>query len=240
MKVALCFWGITRSLKYTHESIEKNVLSILRANNIDYTIYMHTFKLENGYTNKRTREKLTDVNNDEYKLLHPDYFEIDDQDEIKKQIGMEKYRSKPDPWNTGYNSVDNFILGQYSKSKIVAMIEKNNMDYNYVVYIRPDCSYKQPFNINFFTHINHHTICIPNFHLYGKYEFNDRFCIANMKTYKIYGNMFHRLLCLSKNQSLHAETILGQVIHNSNIKVVRIPFRFSRVRCDGKIQNENF
>ena len=173
------------------------------------------------------------MDNEEHKLLNPDYFEMDDQDEMKKKINMSQYRSKPDPWNTQYNSVDNFILGQYSKSRIVAMIDETKFQYDYVIYIRPDCLYIDPFNLDFLKHATNKAICIPNFHLFGKYNFNDRFSITNMTTYKAYGNLFHDMLRISKIQSLHAETILGERISNHHLNVVRIPFRFSRVRCNG-------
>ena len=38
MKIALAFWWLTRSLKYTIESIEKNIFDVFRENNIDFKI----------------------------------------------------------------------------------------------------------------------------------------------------------------------------------------------------------
>jgi len=63
----------------------------------------------------RTNENENNVDNLEYKLLKPNYIQIDDQNKIKKEINTFLYRTHPDPWNTNYNSVDNFILAQYSK-----------------------------------------------------------------------------------------------------------------------------
>ncbi len=233
MKIALAFFGITRSLKYTIESIKNNVLGVLRDNGIEYDIFMHTYIVHN-YINIRSREMNLHVDNEEYKLLNADYIEIDDQAETKRKINMSLYRSYPDPWFTLYNTVDNFILGQYSKSRLVHRIDKTNIHYDYIIYLRPDCSYVDKFDINFLKAVNDNTICIPNFHNYGKYKFNDRFCIANMKTYKIYGDIFKYLLSISRQQSLHSETVIGQIISAHHIKAIRIPFRFSRIRCDGR------
>ena len=36
MKIAILFWGLTRSLKYTIKSIKINVFNVLQENNIDY------------------------------------------------------------------------------------------------------------------------------------------------------------------------------------------------------------
>lgn len=234
MKIAIGFFGITRSLKYTIKSIEKNILNVFRVNNIDYDIFLHTYNLSN-YTNVRTQENVKFVDNEEYKLLKAKYVQIDVQDKIKQQINMLLYRTHKDPWGTNYNSVDNFILAQYSKSMLVNMIENTNCNYDYILYIRPDCLYIDTFSIDYFKYINNNTICIPNFHLFGKYKFNDRFCISNMKTYKLYGNVFRHLLEISKQQPLHSETILGELMHNYNLNIVKIPFRFSRVRFNGLI-----
>ena len=112
MKIAIGFFGITRSLKYTIESIKNNIFNVLTMNNIQYDIFIHTYNLSN-YKNIRTNEIMNDVNNEEYKLLNANFIAIDEQDKIKEQINMSLYRTHADPWNTKYNSVDNFILAQY-------------------------------------------------------------------------------------------------------------------------------
>ena len=234
MKVALLFFGLTRSLKYTISSINSNLLDVFKKNNIDYDIYLHTYKLKT-YINRRAGEKTNNYDNDEYKLLSPNYLQIDDQDKIKENLKLKRYRTHPDPWKTNYQTVDNFILAQYSKLQIVKMVEKSEQKYDYLIYLRPDVKYIQKFNLNFFKHINNKTICIPNFHLFGPHKFNDRFCITNMNSYKIYGNIFQRLLNISKRRSLHSETVLGAVMKNNGLKTIRINFKFSRVRCDGSI-----
>ena len=121
-KVAIGFFGITRSLKYTIDSIKTNILDVLTKNNINYDIFMHTYYL-NNYSNKRAKESTTNkLNNDEYKLLNPKYFQQDDQDQIKNKLKLELYRTHKDPWNTKYESVDFFILGCYSRFILTEMI----------------------------------------------------------------------------------------------------------------------
>ena len=156
------------------------------------------------------------------------------QDEIKKQLDLKKYRSRPDPWKTNYNSVDNYILGCYSKFQLTKMIEKTNNNYDYIIFMRPDCCYKEKFKLDFLNGIDDNSIVIPKFASWGKYKVNDRFSITNMSTYKIYGNIFSKLLEISKKQMLHSETILGEILHRNKIKIVRIDFFFARIRNDGK------
>ena len=235
-KIAIGFFGITRSLQYTIKSINENILDILKINKIEYDIYVHTYNLTN-YTNIRTGEVVNNnnIDNEEYKLLNADYIEIDVQDNIKEKINVLLYRTHPDPWGTNYNSVDNFILAQYSKNKLTKMIKKRENNYDYILFLRPDCLYFNKLPLYFFYLINDYSIIIPNFHLYGNALFNDRFCICNKNTYKIYGEVFNSLLNTSKSQSLHAETIVGGIMNNHNLNIIRIPFNFSRVRFDGTI-----
>ena len=234
MKIALCFFGITRSLKHTINSIRQNVLEVFERNQIQYDTFMHTYSLTN-YKNNRTKENIDNYDNNEHLLLGPKYLQIDDQDLISKNLNLKQYRTMNDPWKTQYNSVDNFILGQYSKRKLVDMVDKTGVVYDYCIFIRPDCCYHSEIKMDFLNHVNDNTICIPNFHLYGPYKFNDRFCITNMKTYKLYGCIFDKLLEISKTDPLHSETIMGKLMTESyGLNVERIPFIFSRVRVDGK------
>jgi hypothetical protein len=233
MKVALAFFGITRSLKYTIESIQSNILDVFKNNTIEYDIFMHTYSLTN-YKNIRTNECTDIYDNTEYKLLNAKYLEIDDQNTITKQIDMTQYRTHKDPWDTRYNSVDNFILAQYSKSKVVSMIHTTNIKYDYIIFIRPDCRYLQKFDMSFFDKVNDTTILIPDFHLYEPYKFNDRFCITTNATYKIYGDTFNLLLNISKKEPLHSETVLYKIIVAAKIDIIRVKFYFARIRCNGE------
>lgn len=47
MVVALAFFGITRSLKYTIDSIKENIFKPLEENNIKYDILCTLMRLEN-------------------------------------------------------------------------------------------------------------------------------------------------------------------------------------------------
>ena len=79
MKVCICFFGLTRSLKYTIDSINDNLFNILKPNNIQYDIYLHTYDLK-ILTNNRSNELECKLDIDEYKLLNPKKY----TEEIKK------------------------------------------------------------------------------------------------------------------------------------------------------------
>ena len=239
MKVALAFWGLTRSLKYTIGSINEKILNILKTNNIEYKIFMHTWTINSVYNNTYAKEANIHLDNEEYKLLNPDYFETHDQDDFKKNIKLNAFRTHKDPWKTKYETVDNFICAMFSKSRCTQLISKSNEKFDYVIFLRPDCMYLTIFNISFFKLVNNNTICIPNFALY--HNFNDRFCITNMNTYQLYGNIFTKLFNYSKKHPLHSETFHYNIIkqhktkNKKKINIKLINFRFRRVRANGNI-----
>lgn len=235
MRIAICFFGITRSLKYTINHINKHIFNVFKQNNIEYDTYVHTYYLER-YFNRRAGERLNKVDNNEYKMLKPDYLQIDNQNDILKKLDVKQYRTHRDPWTSGYNCVDNFILAQYSKLQLVKMIKKGGKQYDYILYMRPDCDYLHPFILSYFDNVDDNTICIPNFHNIGPHKFNDRFCITNMNTYKLYGNVFHELLDISRIKPLHSETVLGELmVEKYNLNIKRVLFNFIRVRCNGQV-----
>jgi hypothetical protein len=213
-------------------SIRKNILNIFIKNGIKYDIFLHTYRL-NHYENERSNERVNRINNEEYKLLDPTYVQIHDLDDVKECIALSLYRTHPDPWNTDYQSVDNFILAQLSKSHVTALIKGSKNKYDYVIYLRPDVEYITPFDLSYFKKVNDHTICIPDFHRWGPCSFNDRFCIANANSYFKYGDTFPYLLEISKKESLHSETVLGNMMVGYGLRFAYIPFHFIRVRYNG-------
>ena len=238
MRLALAFFGITRSLKYTMPSIQKHFFDVFDRKSIDFDVYMHTYELA-GFCNTRTGEVCTNYDNEEYKLLKPDFLKIDNQDAIKTEINLEQYRTCPDPWKTKYNSVDNFVLAQYSKAQVTELIDKNEIQYDYIIFVRPDVYFLDDIQLRFLEKVDDRKICIPDFHAIGPFRFNDRFSITNAKTYKVYGQAFDLLFAISKKIPLHSETILGAIIHNNGIEIVHIPFLFLRIRFDGSIEKRD-
>lgn len=234
MKIALCFFGMTRSLRHTHTSIQTHILDVLRKHNIDYTIFMHTYKV-GIYRNMRAGDSAEDMDADEYKLLDVDVFQMDDQDRIRNELQLEQYRTHPDPWNTEYQSVDNFILAQYSKWQVTQMVQSSETDFDYVVFLRPDVQYLTDLSLTLFGGIGSEVIAIPNFLCIKEFKFNDKFAITHSTNYKVYGSIFSRLLDMSRRESLHSEQVIGRHLVQHGIQFRYIPFYFVRIRANGKM-----
>lgn len=236
MRVALAFWGITRSLKYTIDSIKEYIFKPLQMENIEYKIFVHTYRMNEMYTNVRAKEKSIRLDNEEYKLLKPDFFIMDDQMDIQCKLELEKYRTKGDPWRNQYSSLNNFILAMYSKKKVTELISQSSIDFDYVIYLRPDVRYHSYLYSGLITKANEKSICIPNFQLYC--NFNDRFAICFWTNYKLLGNIFDVLYEYSLVTQLHSETIHAKKMKRDGIHIENIPFYFKRIRANGMEMND--
>jgi hypothetical protein len=76
-RVALAFYGLTRSLQYTVDSIKENVMDKLTAAGYKYDVYLHTYDL-NNIENLRSGEA-NRLNTSEWTLLKPDHYRITSQ-----------------------------------------------------------------------------------------------------------------------------------------------------------------
>lgn len=237
VRVAICFFGLTRSLKYTLPSIEKYIFDPLKNNGIKYSIFLHTYKMNESYTNPRAGETNIHLDSTEYKLLKPDAYIIEDKAEISKKLKLEKYRSKGDPWGQekeaipgDFTTLDNHILYLWSQKQLTKVWSSFGSRYTHILMCRPDVLYQIPLDINWF-HFRSNTIYIPNFGLCG--DINDRFAIGRPKQMILYGNRFNEALAYSKKYPLASESFLIATLRRHTIKYEHVNFYFIRVRANG-------
>lgn len=237
MKVAILFWGLTRSVKYTIKSIEDSVYSKLKDADISFDIFVHTYSISGSYVNGRARERIEEYSHLDYSLLKPNFIKIDNRENILKEINTIQYRTHPDPWNTNYQTVDNFILAMYSKKQVTQMMIDTGNIYDKVLFLRPDVKYLVPFNPKWITDTeSDNKLLIPNFHIFS--GMNDRMACCSLNISKIYGTIFDIMLEYSKKRPLHSESIHKFLMDLHKIPIVKIPFYFNRVRCDGREQKD--
>jgi hypothetical protein len=245
LKVALCFWGITRSLKYTIESIKKNIFEQLSKNNIEYNIFLHTYITDNPYSNPRANEENVILDKTEYRLLNPDYYKVENQDIVKHTLNIDKYKTKGNPWPDSETFI-NHLLALWSLKEVTALWMSRKAQYSNIIYCRPDLEYITPFNI-LWLYGEEDVIYTPNFHRRptvltnkkGAISINDRFAIGTPKTMKYYGNRFFEALDYSKRSLLESRLFLEHTLKKHNIKMEFINFLFIRVRATGKKNQSN-
>ena len=72
--VVLAFYGLTRSLGYTIDSIRQNIFGPLSEAGYTYDVYLHTYDLQH-LANARTGEAAA-LNTSEWQLLQPDFHKV--------------------------------------------------------------------------------------------------------------------------------------------------------------------
>lgn len=238
VRVALCFFGLTRSLKYTLPSIEKFLFEPLVSHGIKYDTYLHTYKMKTPYTNPRAGEKGIILDADEYRLLEPTYHMIEDKGMVSRKLDLAKYRTKGDPWGNekeaiegDFTTLDNHILYLWSQKQLTQMWQKNKGRYTHIVFCRPDVLYQVPLQVSWFSFTSD-KICIPNFGLCG--NVNDRFAIGKPEQMIPYGQRFHEALQYSKVKPLASEGFLIATMKKHKIKYEHVNFYFTRIRANGE------
>lgn len=226
--IAFAFWGIPRSF----ENSKHSIIRFMKSFNRPYHVYFHTYQINGTYTNPRNNEYNVKIDSNVLLELNPKKYKIDNQDKISELLDFKKYYTHPDPWNTGYNSVNNFILASYSKHLVTEMIDPNQ--YKYIIYVRPDCKFHSFYYDGMLNGLDETTILIPNMPLYGRYRFNDQFAITTNQNYMIYGNMFNELYEYSKHNCLHSETYIGEMLMMNNIKWKFINLKYEIVRINAR------
>ena len=227
MKIGICFIGITRSLKYTIESIEKNIFRILRNANIEFDIYMHTYNLE-SITNIRSCEINVPLNLNEHYFLNTLKKKIDNQNDVLTNIdNIDLIKNIGDAWDDDYASVKNYICSLISQKKVLELLNNNKNNYDIIIVARPDVFYLQPLEISFLFDIynnkNENIIYVPNFH--HSHGINDRFAFGNYNAMKIYLeriNYLSEYLINLKNEEkkfVNGEIFLEYILTKFNIKI---------------------
>jgi hypothetical protein len=238
MRVALCFWGICRSTSWTIDSIKSCIFQPLEAAGIQFDVYIHTYLVYRPYTNPRAEEFSLQLRNTDWKLLgaREGNHMTENQDRVDLDLQLAKYRSQGNPWpedGGGFITLDNHIRALWSLKQVTNLWKTSEIQYDAIMYLRPDVQYLRPLAVDWVRGIPQHTVCMPNFHLHT--GCNDRFAIGSPSVMEIYGNRFQGALAYSQYTKLHSEQYLAYTLQNANIRIEYIPFRFKRVRANGEI-----
>jgi hypothetical protein len=227
-KVAIIFFGLTRSLKKTINSIKENLFTPLDKGLINYDIFIHTYKINGAYHNIWSREHTDNyINEDVEGLLNPKFYIFDNQDDVINSINFDDYYSKLGNWggfsglsqNTIKYLIRNMCLALYSKKKIVLLFENYKDEYNYAIIIRPELLLKNKIDINYFNELNDNNIIIPQKDSY--IGCNDRFCIGKIDTILYYGKLFDDLMSYSKEKSIISELYLLDKLNEKKINIIK-------------------
>jgi hypothetical protein len=235
-KVAVLFFGLTRSLRNTYANIKENIFDQLTNSGYEYDTFLHTYLLDNPYINPWSGEKVSDYDNSSYKILNPRDYILQKQKLVEQNLRISQYFAKLGNWagcadtiNMKAYLVRNMVLALHSKKKVVELFSKYKSEYDYVIIARPDQVYNTRLNVNSFKLLNTKNIIIPVEHSYHGY--NDRFCIATPEIALKYGLAFDSLKKYSQVKSIVSEVYMKDYLTNNNISIIFSNLKADLLRC---------
>jgi hypothetical protein len=234
-KVAILFFGLTRTLGKTHTSIKENLLNPLSEAGASYDIFIHANKIYGEYTNPWSGEATHCYNNEDIDfLLNPKYNISDNQAAIINSIDFNNYYKKLGAWNDGMSEdmtkylIRNMCLALYSKKQVTMLFDKNIAEYDYAVIIRPDMNIYNKIDINWYAELNDNNIIIPAIDWYA--GCNDRFCIGKPNIVSYYGKLFDGLQEYSEQKSIVSERYLLDKLSEKGITIIQKSINYINLR----------
>jgi hypothetical protein len=236
----IIYFGLTRSTKKVYETHINNVFNVLKRNNLKYKTFLHTWKTNN---NKQfIWEKIIneDIDYEEYKLLNPDFYRRDNQDDFLNSIDMNNYFYK-DIWNRigdnpkngewWYELIRNHLCALESKKRGLEMLEEEmskGNKFKFIMFIRPDVRIFNELPLESILN-NDDKISIPNYEHHEGY--NDKFAIANYSNAILYGKRINEIIEFRKNYGrIVSEKYVKFIIDKYRIPLNLINFNFTIVR----------
>lgn len=234
MKIAICYWGMTRSTKLVYKSHIDKLFNILKNNNIDYNIFMHTWKTSNDRLVIWENTVDVQVDYEEYKYLNPNFYKIDNQDDFIKTLNFKDYFKEELYRMYGGDTrhewrpqlILNHLCALESQKRVYNMVLTNSDDYDFIIFIRPDVEVLNDFDINWLK--LDFDITIPNYDHYD--GLNDRFAILPFNKSSKYAERINEIIEFRKNSRIVSEIYVNFIIKKYYSKVNFINFLMQIIR----------
>lgn len=237
-KVAVCFFGITRSLAHTRASIEAHVLTPTRKLSSP-KIYAHFF-LQREIDNPRSGEK-GQLDHEEHRLLPIDWLKLEDPDLCLSQWNFEGLKAQGDSWQDDFRSLRNLIHQLHSLNAVTEAALADAAEI--CLFCRPDLRYHDSLEpaLTLALRTRGDCVLLPFWQAHGGQ--NDRFAICvGPKAIAAYGQRIRlaETFCRERAEALNSEFLLDFSLKRAGIPVRTIRARASRVRLDGVQRYEDF
>jgi hypothetical protein len=233
-KVAIIFFGLTRTLNKTIHSLQENLFKPLNENSMNYDIFMHTYKIFGPYHNMWSGENTDNYNNEDVEeILHPKYLISDNQETIANSIDFNEYYKNLGNWTDMSEEVTKYLiknmcLALYSKKQITLLFDKYINEYDYAIIIRPDTLLHSKININEFYNLNDNNIIVPEKDWF--WGCNDRMCIGRPSIISYCGKLFDHLQPYSEHTSIISERFFLDKLKEKSVNIIKNNIEYENLR----------
>lgn len=175
----------------------------------------------------------TKIDYEEYKLLAPDFYKIDNQDVFLKKDILSNFSRFYIPGEINQKEwtpqlIKNHLCALESQKRVTNMMLISNDIYDFVIYLRPDVEIIDPFPVEAFN-MSKNEIAIPNDgHGPG---INDRFAIVHFIMCTYYGKRINEIIPYRQNiRSIVSERFVKYIIHKYFNHIHYVQFHMNRIR----------
>lgn len=239
MSVAVCYFGLLRSLKKTYNTHINYIFNELTKNNIDYDIFLHTWKTKDN--SQYVWDKIINVKQD---YIIPNELktkmvtsQFDIQDDYLNTIDFSKYFYEEEYKKYGEKKewrpqlIKNHLCALESIKRVVKLVKNSKKKYKYIMILRPDSKINNYFPIQKclqFLNIKDNGICIPKYLSYEGY--NDRFAFMNIEHCNYYCNRLDEIIDFRKNNGRIVSEKYNKYIVDKYYSLLLIDFKFDTIR----------
>lgn len=236
-KIAICFFGITRSLKRTHASIQEHVIGPLRALG-DVMVLGHFFD-QDRVVNPRSGED-DPLDAGEHRLLPFDQVVLEKPGACLLQHGYPRMLAHGDAWGDAGISLSNLVHQLHSLSQVALMAEPHHPDV--VVAARPDMLYLDSFldTVRYHLDAPQHHVSLPNWQ--WPRGVNDRLAVCGPEAFRAYASRlaFVDTYLRQGRGPVHSEKLLWCALNHRQAWINPVGLRARRVRANGHEVDEDF
>lgn len=238
-KIAILFYGLTRSLSHCIHSLNQNLFTPLIENCIDFDVFIHENRISGEYYNPWANEYTQNYYNEDVEtLLQPKYYIYDDQEKIVETIPFHEYYTQhTGGWTNNVEKdkyvIKNLCLALFSKKQITKLFDQQHIseEYDYAIIIRPDTELHSKIDVNFFNELNDNNIIIPEKHCYA--GCNDRICIGKPHIISYCGKLFDELKSYSEQNTIISERFFQDKLKEKQITILSKKIEYVNIRING-------
>jgi hypothetical protein len=235
--VCIAVFGLSRSAAHTHASFDRYILRPLRAHNIDYFVYFHTWLPQaTTYNNFWSGEIGLNLSATDYLHFPANRLQV----ELETPLDISSYSIHGDPWREkvlkrgGAQSeqLQHILYALISMYRVTQMWKGDSMCKT-VLYVRPDSLFIEELDV---TWLATQEVLTPNF---SQWPINDRFAIGPAAKMIVYGERLLQAEHYAQRHPLHTEKFLAYIFQLNNWSMDNcIDFCFFRTRANGLVVPE--
>lgn len=252
-RIAIGFFGMSRSLNFTYGSISRHVFDVLKNNQIAYDIFWSvstdTSVDDSGFFVNADLQMMRPCRVTMVDQMYVRYHEFADYYQIQGlrntgTVGRPKIpRTYRDFMKDNYESIKNILCAYYTldilDKMIIAYAGYHDIHYDAILILRPDCAVMSDIDLPRYLEdiknpANNNTVYIPNFQSWGGH--NDRIVFGPPAAVSTWMRRLEYYKNFQKQTKLNnPETVLKYYLISHGIVVRPSTIRLLRIRKNGMI-----